>query len=62
MAMAIKKMEKPTINMTEVPEDTVRRVDILFVIISKKKKIRRRQPSRKTTRRLNRLLLNHCTT
>ena len=37
MAMTIKNMKKPTINMPEVSEDTSSRVDSLFLIKLKRR-------------------------
>ena len=60
MAMVINNMYKPTINVTEVPEDTDRRVDI-FIGGDKYKEANRKDTTSKEKLYMYSLLTQQCT-
>ena len=61
MAMDIKNMEKPTINVPKVPEDTARRVDI-FILEKKHKEAKRKEKTfEENNKKTYILILQHCT-
>ena len=61
MSMAIKKMDKPIINIPKSPEDTSSRVDIFIWGKSTRKLIGSISPSNKNNKKIYIMIVHHCT-